>query len=224
MGPAAEVLIAPDLAPASLLKRYDPSSKSEKRSGSCRISYLSRIVPNKNLKFLLECLGEIREGRIELEIIGPHEDPEYWAECERLIANLPSNITARVLGPLPNNEALARLAASHFLALPTQNENFGYVFLEALAMGCPILATDRTIWNDVAHRDAGWCVPLDDRPAYIERLEESIAISPERYAAMSAAARRYAEEWLSSHDTVTVNRAVLETALGRPTTSQFASA
>jgi glycosyltransferase involved in cell wall biosynthesis len=34
-----------------------------------------------------------------------------------------------------------------FFVLPTIGENFGYVFLEALAAGCPLITSDRTPWT-----------------------------------------------------------------------------
>jgi glycosyltransferase involved in cell wall biosynthesis len=217
------IFVAPDLAPRSLLADYSETSKPEKAVGACRISYLSRIVPNKNLKYLLQCLSGIREGNIDLEIIGPHEDLQYWAECKHLISELSANITVRELGPLPNHEALKRVAASHFFALPTQNENFGYVFLEALAMGCPLVISDGTPWNDIEDHGAGWCVPLSDPARYTECLKQCVAMSPQRYGDMTTNARRYAEDWILRNDTVAANARVLDAALAQSLTPHVAA-
>lgn len=220
IGPRAEVLVAPDLAPTKTLLDVDLSLKAEKRPGSARFCYLSRIVPNKNLKFLLECFLNFRHGKVELEIIGPPEDPTYWAECEDLIARLPANIQISVLGPLPNHEVLKSLAASQFFVLPTQNENFGYAILEALSAGCPVLTTDRTEWNDMNERGAGWTIPLSRSDMFTDRLWECVAMDEVEYRRWSDGARRYAEDWLSRDDVKTTNAAVLEYAFARSSTAR----
>ena len=223
-GSDPEILIAPELLPMAIFENNKEIAKPIKKAGSCRLIYVARIVPNKNLKYLLHCLSEIHEGRIKLEIIGPREDTSYWNECERLIAKLPANISVQDSGALPNDEALARLAASHFFALPTENENFGYVFLEALAMGCPLVISDRTIWNEIEDHNAGWCVPLSDEARYVARIKQCIQMPAEEYSHMSTDAREYADAWLSRDDAVAANLRVLETALERSAKPQAAFA
>tara|TARA_B100000035_G_C20926700_1_gene521061 strand:- start:499 stop:840 length:342 start_codon:yes stop_codon:yes gene_type:complete len=44
------------------------------------------------------------------------------------------------------------------LILPTQNENFGMVILEALARGLLILTTNETPWNIIQEKKAGWII------------------------------------------------------------------
>ena len=225
IGPTAEVLVAADLAPTQILPDFTETWKPEKRPGEARFAYFSRVVPKKNLKYLLECLTEIRDGRVYLDIIGPLEDAHYWAECESVIARMPPNIEVTVAGSFPEqHDALRRLAASHFFAMPTLNENFGYVFVEALAAGCPLLISDRTVWEDVEKKGVGWRVPLADRSAFIARIKECIAMGNADYSEMSRRARRYAEHWLANDETEAANAAVLESALSRSLTHSSVSA
>src|SRR5206468_3006119 len=98
---------------------------------------------------------------------------------------------------------------NHFFAMPTLNENFGYVLLEALAVGCPLLISDQTVWDDIDEKGVGWRVPLDDRSAYVARLRECVAMSGREYSEMSARARKYAAEWLAKDETEADNAKVL---------------
>lgn len=224
MGPTAEIHVAADLAPKTILPDYDESWKPPKKVGEARFAYFSRVVPKKNLKYLLECLTEVRQGLIMLDIIGPQEDLKYWAKCKELISRMPHNVTVTVAGSYADQrDALRRLAESHFFAMPTLNENFGYVFLEAMAAGCPLLISDRTVWEDLDDKGVGWRVPLEDRAAYIAQIEKCIAMGPDEYSGMSRAARQYAHDWLSRKETDTANAAILHRALSRSGRSTSAS-
>jgi glycosyltransferase involved in cell wall biosynthesis len=46
------------------------------------------------------------------------------------------------------------------MVLPTYNENFGYVILEALLAGCPVILSDQPPWRDLEARQVGWTIPL----------------------------------------------------------------
>jgi glycosyltransferase involved in cell wall biosynthesis len=83
-------------------------------------------------------------------------------ECESIIKTLPLNVTVTATGAFPSQtDALKIVSANHFFAMPTLNENFGYVFIEALAAGCPLLISDRTVWDDIESHNSGWRIPLE---------------------------------------------------------------
>ncbi|HMS08176.1 MAG TPA: glycosyltransferase, partial [Pyrinomonadaceae bacterium] len=103
----------------------------------------------------------------------------------------------KVLGGVSNEELLELMKGSHFFVLPTLNENFGYVFLEALAAGCPLIISENTIWSDVARRNAGFVILLSDEKGWQDALASALAMDQEAYRSMSLAARAMAEEWLA---------------------------
>lgn len=213
IGSGSDITIVPDLAPRTLLPDYSQSSKPVKEKGSVRFILMSRIVPKKNLHYFLECLQEIGEGDITFEIVGPVEDQTYWKRCKDLLDTLPGNISVEVVGPLDQNAAIDRVFNSHFFVLPTLNENFGYVFIESLAAGSPLLISDRTIWNDIEEHGVGWAIPLEDRALFLRRIRECIDMSGGEYAAMSRAAREYAVNWLAGQTSDSAFEELLERAL-----------
>jgi glycosyltransferase involved in cell wall biosynthesis len=214
IGKDAEVWIAPDLAPKAILPDFSADWKPAKEKGSVKFVFISRLVRKKNIHYFLERLREIKSGKVEFEIVGPLEDREYWSECQAIIKTLPANVAVTATGAFPSQtDALKRVCANHFFAMPTLNENFGYVFIEALAAGCPLLISDRTVWDDIENKNAGWRIPLENPENWIASINRCLAMEEAEYAAMSRAARGYATEWLAEPKTDEATAKVLERAL-----------
>ncbi len=215
MGQDVEILVAPDLVPRTILPGYSQQSKPKKVSGEVRFVFMSRIVAKKNIHFFLECLREVREGDITFDIIGPIEDKSYWSRCESLISELPGNVAINVIGPLQRNQAIYRVFQSHFFVLPTLNENFGYVLIESLAAGTPLLISDQTMWNELESSDVGWTIPLDRPDLYMKAIKTCVEMDEARFSEVSSAARAYALKWLDNASSDRSMAKVLEMAVNR---------
>jgi glycosyltransferase involved in cell wall biosynthesis len=177
-----------------------------------RFVFVSRLVRKKNLHFLLERLSSCTEGEIVLDVIGPIEDGEYWKECEAAAKKLPKNVTMSVVGAMPYQSILARMESAHFFVLPTLTENFGYVFIEALASGCPLLISDRTVWGTIVEKRSGWTVPVEDPGAWTVALRTCINMDQDQFSEMAQAARDHASEWLADSSVEAATAALLERA------------
>jgi len=212
-GKRARVLIAPDLPPKQILPVLDLAQKPRKMSGSLTLSFVSRLVRKKNLHFLLEALLPIRKGKVELDLVGPLEDDDYWYECKAIIDKLPANVNVRIVGGVSNDQVLKNLIGAHFFVLPTLNENFGYVFVEAMAAGCPLLISDRTIWNNLEEKGLGWNVSLDSVEKWTWLIERCVSMDHADYQRMSVKARNFAIEWLADQELENATARVLEAAI-----------
>ncbi len=212
-GRDTEILIAPDLTPKTILPEYVPDWKLYKEKGVVKFVFVSRIVRKKNIHFFLERLREIKSGNIEFKIIGPPEDADYVRECLAVTETLPKNISVSFTGAFSYGETLEKLAESHFFVLPTLNENFGYVCIESLAAGSPLLISDRTVWNDVERHNAGWEIPLEDVVGWNERIEFCLNMNNSEYKIMSQAAREYAIDWLAKPELTEATAKVLRRAV-----------
>ncbi len=211
-GSENEVMVAPDLAPRSILPEFTVSDKPVKSRGAVRFVILSRIVRKKNIHFFFECLLD-QSDEITVDIVGPIEDTEYFAGCRRIIDTLPDNITINVVGAVSYSEGLNYLVNSHFFALSTVSENFGYVFLESLAAGTPLVISDQTVWHDIGENNAGWVIPLDDPARWSEIIRQCAAMENSEYLEMAADSRKYAEEWLAGTEVEAATGRVLARAL-----------
>lgn len=214
MGSDVEVMVAPDLVPRAIIPDYDQSWKPQKVKGEVKFVFISRLVPKKNISYFLERLRDIRDGKVTYDIVGPLEDQAYWKQCRAIISDLPPNITVNVTGAFPDQrDALRRVCDSHFFAMPTLNENFGYVFIEGLAAGCPLLISDRTVWTDIDEKGVGWRIPLEQPEKYIDQINRCIDMDDEEFRSMSIRSRQYAVDWLAKPEINEATARVLSRAL-----------
>ena len=206
------IFIAPDLPPKVLNKDYKQENKPLKRAGKAKLIFLSRFVRIKNFKWLLQNMSEIK-GELEVDIYGPLEDYEYWQECKALISKLPENIKVVSKGGIPYEETEKILLEHNFFISPTLSENFGHVFLEAMASGCPLIISNRTPWLNLEQKGIGWDLELEKPQKWIEVLNRCLAMGNEEYQKISSTARSFAVEWLKDKKVEKETGELLEYAL-----------
>lgn len=217
LGPGLDIRVAPNMPPRVIFPEYDQEKKRPKKSGKAKLVFLSRYMRKKNLNWLLENLGEI-QGELSIDIYGTLEESDYWHECQRITAALPSNITINYKGKVAHDQVSATLFEYDFFVLPTLGENFGHVFIEALAAGLPLIISDRTPWRGLTEKGIGWDLPLEDPQKWIETIQTCVRLPNDDYQQLSATARQFAVEWLSSTEIERSNIEVLTRAVSQPKT------
>lgn len=127
--------------------------------------------PRKNVGLLVNAYGmlpgTLRE-RVRLVLAGPSKPPQsFWARAERLGV---ARTIEYVAGPSIHCLVELYQRASVF-ALPSDEEGFGVVLLEAMACGIPVVST-RSGGPDgiVTDGSDGFLVSLDDAQAMSDRL------------------------------------------------------
>jgi glycosyltransferase involved in cell wall biosynthesis len=173
-----------------------PLTSCIKQKGQLRCIFIARLVPIKNLLFLLQLLPDIFHDLL-LTIVGPQEDQQYWETCEDAIAQLPKNIQVNYLGPKKEEEVTRLLTQHHLFILPTTGENFGHAIFESLLAGRPVLISDQTPWNDLVENDAGWAIPLNQKQVFITVLNQMAACDQQRFDHHARAAWTYAHRFIS---------------------------
>ncbi len=138
----------------------------------------------KGLPYLLQAFARLRHSRKSLSLAGVPSP--LLIDRMRTLGLWSGDI--RVLGHVPQPQLKTLYSRSHLLVLPSVQEGFGMVMAQALACGCPVVASEHTGARDL-YRDGseGCIVPVRDAPALAERLQ-ALADDPGRRAAMSAAA------------------------------------
>lgn len=147
----------------------------EKQSGVAKFVFISRIVRKKNLKAAISYFKNI-DGDVTFDIYGPIEDKDYWQECQDEIKLLPSNIKVNYCGLVSHDQIHETFARYHAFLFPTLSENFGHVIAEALSVGCPVIISDQTPWNDVQYIDGGWSIPLDKIENFTSAIKDVLYI------------------------------------------------
>ena len=195
IGMGGKIFIAPDLPPKTILADFQPQMKPGKNVGEAKMIFLSRFMRKKNFKWLLENLSEV-QGNLTIDIYGPLEDELYWNECLRIIEKLSTNIKVESKGAIPHELVLGTLIKYHFFILPTLGENFGHVFLEAMACGCPLIISDQTPWLELEKRGIGWDLSLESPQSWLQTINQCIEMDDVSYSKISRTARDFVVRWL----------------------------
>ncbi|OGX37056.1 MAG: hypothetical protein A3D87_01380 [Omnitrophica WOR_2 bacterium RIFCSPHIGHO2_02_FULL_50_17] len=121
----------------------DKFSPSQKHNGSkVVITTVGRLVKEKNIVFglhILKALVEEKHRHFEYYVVG---DGYMREEIKHAIHELHLQDTVHLLGALTENETIDVLKKTDILLLPSENEAFGVILLEAQAMEIPVIATD----------------------------------------------------------------------------------
>lgn len=158
-----------------------------------RLVFLSRIVEKKNLLYALEIL-EMLSLSISLDIYGPIEDKIYWEICQKKISELPSNIVVVYKGLAEPKETINIFSNYDAFLFPTKSENFGHVISESLIAGCPVIISDKTPWNDIAKKEAGYVVPLENKNGFRDAIQDLFYMPKEQHKKFQENARKYIEK------------------------------
>jgi glycosyltransferase involved in cell wall biosynthesis len=209
-----KIFVAPDLPPREIFASYSQSMKPKKEAGKAKLVFLSRFVRGKNFNWILPVLEQVK-GEIELDVIGPIEDREYWNEALRVIGGLPERIKVKSIGPIPHEQVSEAIVHYHFFLNPTLGENFGHIFLEALASGCPLIISDRTPWTDLEQHGSGWDMPREKPAKWVDVLNKCVEMDDHEYSKLSVNAKQHANNWLDAPGLSDTSEEVLEYALGR---------
>jgi phosphatidylinositol alpha-1,6-mannosyltransferase len=157
--------------------------------GGPTILCVARMYPRKRIGDLLEAAALLRP-RIpgaRVRIVG--KGPE-WEGTVRLHARLGLGETVALLGDVSPERLAEEYVNADLFCLPSVQESFGIVFLEAMAAGLPVVACRAAAIPEVVEDGVtGQLAPPRD-PAGLAQALEALAVGPERARAMGAAGRR----------------------------------
>jgi glycosyltransferase involved in cell wall biosynthesis len=144
------------------------------------------VHPKKGVERLLGAAGALRRRGIDCDVIvaGPGEN-DYLARLSELAASEGLRDRVQFAGMVRGAEKLAVYQSADLFVLPTSQENFGLVLLEALACGTPVVTTKGVdIWKELEGAGASIVEALP------ERLAEAIEALLKDRAALQALGRR----------------------------------
>jgi glycosyltransferase involved in cell wall biosynthesis len=158
------------------------------------------VSTRKNLAPLVRAFAQLSASeRVPLVMIGP--DGHGSAAIDAEITRLDRGADVRRAGFLPDPEAAALVAGAAVLLHPALGEGFGFVPLEAMAAGTPVIAAAVSSIPEVAG-DAALLVDAPTEPEAWANALAGLLGNPERRAALAAAGERRASEftWERSAD------------------------
>lgn len=171
------------------IKDY-PFSKTD---SVCRIGYLGRLSPRKNVESLIyafHSLGNLAKDA-ELLIIGGGDityETFLRSEVERLgLQNV------RFTGFLNGEEKDKALASCSVIAMPSEFENFGNVVVEGLVRHIPCIATTGSPWEELNSHHCGWWISYS-QDSITEAVSKTLKATNEDLLTMGNNGRRLVEE------------------------------
>lgn len=163
-----------------------PEGKADR---GCSLLQAGRLSRQKQCHVTVQAFAQLRKRRPEAVLTLVGDGPERGA-LEGLCRNLGVSESAHFTGQVPNARVLEEMAKARFFVLPSVNEGFGVVYLEAMACGCIAIGTEgEGIADLIVSGKNGFLVPPDD-PNAIAQTVEWCAEHPEEAAAIAERGKR----------------------------------
>lgn len=169
---AARSFVAMGLDPAKVqtipygvrLERFRPVS--DPIAGRFDVLFVGSVGLRKGVPYLLDAFARVKHPRKRLRIVGA-----LSREFPPVLERLPKD-NVEFLGLRPQDEVARMMSKSHLLVLPSIEEGLALVQGQALACGCPVLATTNTGGEDLFTDGVeGFIVPIRDADALLQRME-----------------------------------------------------
>jgi glycosyltransferase involved in cell wall biosynthesis len=157
---AERLFVSSSWVDAGFWRRLQPKAR-DAPGAPLKLLFVGSMILRKGLPFLLRAV-EVCGSAVQLTAVGPRS-----AQTDQLLGAGLANVTW--LAPQPR-ESLRELYQSHdVFILPSIVDTFGFVALEAMASGMPVIVTDNC---GAPVPDAAWRVPAMDPASLAARMME----------------------------------------------------
>jgi starch synthase len=110
---------------------------------SFEVLFAGQVSLRKGIPYLLEAFSRLKHPKKHLTVVGSVQE-----DLRGLLGKMPQqNVT--FIGSIPQTELAKQMSASHLLVLPSVEEGLALVQGQAMATGCPVLATRATGAEDL---------------------------------------------------------------------------
>lgn len=171
------------------LSREQIASRA-RQSGPLRVLFVGNIITRKCLDLLLEGLSLIPGDGWSLDVVGSLEmQPSYVRSIKKMVNKLGLQDQVNFHGFLGEQDLSQIMVESQVLAVPSQHEGFGIVYLEGMGFGLPAIATTGGgAVEIISHGKDGFLIPPGDQNQLIYYLCQ-LMDDRDLLARMSLAAR-----------------------------------
>jgi len=162
------------------LERFARTAVPDKES--FEVLFAGQVSLRKGVPYLLEAFGRLKHPRKRLTVVG-----SVQSDIRALLPKLPQEHVV-FTGSIPQAELARKMSESHLLVLSSVEEGLALVQGQAMACGCPVLATVATGAEDLFTNGVeGFIVADRDVDALAERMQQ-IADDPVLQTRLSEAA------------------------------------
>ena len=130
------------------------------------ILFIGQISLRKGLHYLIDAFKKFNHPNKRLHVIGAHTQDKDFFKKKLNIENI------KVYGHVNHLDLNKIINMCHVFVLPSIEEGFATVILQALSAGCPVIVSENTgAMEFVNENECGFVVPIRHSNAIKERLE-----------------------------------------------------
>jgi glycosyltransferase involved in cell wall biosynthesis len=161
--PAARVVVIPNgidldefAKPATLSRReYVRRFTQLDSDGGPVIVSMGRLHRKKGFDVLIDAFAELRRVHANAVLLIAGADDGEKAALQQQVESLSLQGLVFFVGEVVGADKVSFLSGGDLFVLPSHSENFGNVYLEALACGVPIVASRETPWEEAERFGCG---------------------------------------------------------------------
>jgi glycosyltransferase involved in cell wall biosynthesis len=153
------------------------------------VCYVAGGSPHKNFTVVIDMLGELKRRGIQLDChltLHPEQFPTIVQRAKQL--EVETQIVWR--GPLSRGEVFNLMVGAQVLVMPSWLESFGLPYFEALALECPIVASDLDFAHDACGDGALYADPAS-ASAFADQVQKLVTDSALRENLKARQRQRY---------------------------------
>ena len=148
------------------IDNFFPDPNIKKSQKYFDILFIGNLSLQKGLHYLIEAFHKFKHPNKRLHIVGSHTlDKDFFInklKHEKII----------VYGHIPQLKLNSIINKCHVFVLPSIQEGFGIVTLQAVAAGCPIIVSENSGASDfVVNNKCGFVVPIRNSNAITDKLQ-----------------------------------------------------
>jgi len=133
--------------------------------GRLRLMFMGRLAPKKGIENLLQAVAKV-EVSVSLNVYGTSTVGQGGQNYGEGLVSLAKELgilgkKVRFCGHVDGETKTRAFMEANVCVVPSYSENFCIVVTEALAMGVPVIVSNRLAWNEVAKRGCGLVVGND---------------------------------------------------------------
>lgn len=158
---------------------YKVKNREDIKFNKKKLLYLGQLIPRKNINMILEWIKSCN-NKFEFDFAG---DGELRSDIE---SNALKDDRIRYLGKLNKEQIKIQLKKYDFLVLPSKEEPFGIVLIEALASGVPCIVSDADGPREIVKNGYnGYIFNKNSQSEFNKTMNRIFKISMEEYYQLS---------------------------------------
>ena len=144
--------------------------KEEQKNEGFYFVSTGSLTVNKRMDFLISAFNKAFKRKREIKLYIYGEGPER-SKLQKMIYRFGLDEQVFLMGQVDRKEIARKMSESQSFVLASRRETFGVAYIEAMAMGLPVIATGCGGPEDFVTKENGVIIPIDNSDALVDALK-----------------------------------------------------